>query len=235
MDSSSTLREGHLFLTWNGKPIMSFRFDSTTDKGITLGPSMEGNDIHLTVWENMGKVRYHVRHKGIKEPADESPLSAQKSSKLVANDIEKMIKKRLKTYNRDSLCWAFTFPRWEKIKSILPKTDLAGNVYVPLEINFAQLDMDFSKSDLWIRVRIQELLTTEPFFGFKEIRRELRLVKPISKNQMLAWPLSKVDEIQRYMLEVFGIDQFFQYLENTPEGRQYISQAQSKLRQLIGL
>jgi len=180
----------------------------------------------------MEKFRYHVRHKGIKEPSDESPIGAQKSTKMVLDKIQQMLMKRLRSYHGNKTCWTFTSRRWEKIRSILPKADLEGNVYVPLEFVFAKLDMDFSKKELWRKLRIRSLLTTEPYFGFIKTKRGLKLVKPISKNQMLAWPLSKVDEIQKYFARVLGFDDFIEYLSNTIEGKRFWKQAKERIKHI---
>jgi len=52
---------------------------------------------------------------------------------------------------------------------------------------------------------------------------ERALVTPISKNQILTWPLSKADEVQKYFSKVIGIDNFFEYLDSTEEGKKLSS------------
>jgi len=226
------IRKNRLYLTLNGKIIISFWFSPTKDGGVCFGPLIENRDLHLTFWQSKGKFRYHVRHKGVKEPSDESPIGGQKSAKMVIDKIQQMLMKRLRKYHGNKTCWTFTPLRWKKIRSILPKVDLEGNVYVPLEFMFAKLDMDFSKKKLWRKLRIHSLLTTEPYFGFIKAKRGLRLVKPISKNQMLAWPLSKTDEVQKYFARVLGFDDFIEYLSNTPEGKKFWTQAKECIRQI---
>jgi len=226
------LRKRHLYLTLAGKIVTSFWIDVTRDKGFCFAPSITDRDLHLTVWEDKGKFRYHIRHKGIKEPADESPIGGQKSTEMVLNKIKRMLMKRLKTYHGNKTCWAFTPSRWKRIKSILPRVDVKGDLYVPLEFVFAESDMDFSKKKLWRKTRIRSLLTTEPYFGFIETKRGVRLIKPISRNEMLAWPLSKVDEIQKYFSKVIGFDEFAEYLAHTNEGRKLSSQIENRVRQL---
>ena len=221
-------------MTLNGKVIISFWFSPTKEGGVCFGPSMENQDLHLTFWQSKGKFRYHVRHKGVKEPSDESPIGGQKSTKMVLDKIQQMLMKHLRKYHGNKTCWTFTSYRWKKIRSILPKVDLEGNVYVPLEFMFAELDMDFSNKRLWRKLRIHSLLSTEPYFGFIEAKRGLRLVKPISKNQMLAWPLSKTDEVQEYFARVLGFDDFIEYLSSTPEGKMLWSQAVGGIKQLSG-
>jgi len=227
--------KSHLYLTLDGKSIISFWFSSTKDGGLCFGPSTKDRDLHLTFWQSNGKFRYHIRHKGVEEPSDESPIGAQKSAKMVLDKIQKMLKKRLRKYHGNRICWAFTFSRWKKIRSILPKVDLEGNLYVPLEFVFARLDMDFSEKKNWRKLRIRSLLVNEPYFGFIETKHGLRLVKPISENTMLAWPLSKADEVQNYFLGVLGFDDFIEYLDSTPEGKKLWSQVENNLKQLSGL
>jgi len=227
--------KSRLYLTLNGKAIISFWFSPTKEGGLCFGPSIEDRDLHLTFWQNNGKFRYHIRHKGIKEPSDESPVGAQKSAKMVLDKIQRMLKKRLRKYHGNRICWTFSLSRWKKIRSMLPKVDLKGNLYVPLEFVFAHLDMDFSKKKLWRKLHIRSLLTTEPYFGFTETKHGLRLIKPISKNQMLAWPLSKADEVQKYFLGVLGFDDFIEYLDSTSEGKKLWSQIENNLKQLSGL
>lgn len=227
--------KSRLYLTLNGKAIISFWFSPTQEGGLCFGPSIEDRDLHLTFWQSNGKFRYHIRHKGIKEPSDESPISAQKSAKMVFDRIQRMLKKRLRKYHGNRICWTFSLSRWKKIRSMLPRVDLEGNLYVPLEFVFAHLDMDFSKKKLWRRLRIRSLLTTEPYFGFTETKHGLRLIKPISRNQMLAWPLSKTDEVQKYFLGVLGFDDFIEYLDSTSEGKKLWSQVENNLKQLSGL
>jgi len=86
-------------------------------------------------------------------------------------------------------------------------------------MSFAQLDMEFSNMKLWQKVRIRQLSGIEPHFGSTETHGGMRLIVPISNNQMLAWPLSKADEIQRYFMEVIGSNEFVDYLNSTDEGR----------------
>jgi len=227
--------KSRLYLTLNGKAIISFWFSSTKEGGLCFGPSIEDRDLHLTFWQSNGKFRYHIKHKGIKEPSDESPISAQKSAKMVLDKIQRMLKKRLIKYHGNRICWTFNLSRWKKIRFILPRVDLEGNLYVPLEFVFAHLDMDFSKKKLWRKLRIRSLLITDPYFGFTETKHGLRLIKPISKNQMLAWPLSKTDEVQKYFLGVLGFDDFIEYLDSTSEGKKLWSQVENNLKQLSDL
>jgi hypothetical protein len=227
--------KGCLYLTLGGEAIASFWFGPTEDGGLCFGPSIEDRDLHLTFWHSEGKFRYHIRHKGIKEPSDESPIGAQKSTKMILDKIQRMLQKRLMKYHGNAICWTFILSRWKKIGSILPKVDLEGNVHMPLEFLFAQVKMDFSKKRLWRKFRIRSLLTTEPYFGFIETKHGLRLVRPISKNQMLVWPVSRIDEIPKYLSKVLGFDDFIEYLESTPEGKTLYSQVENKLRQLSGL
>lgn len=221
-----------LYLTLGGRVVIGFWIGSTRDGGLSFGPSIQGCDLHLTVWQNKGKLRYHIKHKGIEEPTDESPIGGQKSTKMVLNRIQRMLMKRLKTYHGNRTCWTFTSARWKRIRSVLPKADTKGNLYVPLEFTFAELDMDFSKKKLWQRVRIRSLLVTEPYFGFLETRHGLRLIKPVSENHILAWPLSKADEIREYFSRVIGFDEFLEYLDQTEEGRRLSSEIKDRIEQL---
>jgi len=72
----------------------------------------------------------------------------------------------------------------------------------------------------------------EPHFGYLETERGLRMVVPVSRNQMLAWPLSKEEEIQEYFSKVAGIDDFLDYLENTKEGKNLSLNVKNRLMQL---
>lgn len=222
-------------MTLCGEIVIGFWFSPTKDGGLRIGPLTEGRDLHLTFWQSSGKFRYHVRHKGVEEPNDESPIGAQKSVRIVLDKIQRMLKRRLKKYHGNRICWTFTFSRWKRIQSILPRVDLQGNLHAPLEFMFASLDIDFSKKRLWRKLRIRSLLVTEPYFGFIETKHGLRLIKPISKNLMLAWLLSKTDEIPKYFLRVLGFDDFIEYLNSTPEGKNLWSQVKNNLKQLSGL
>jgi hypothetical protein len=225
-------RKTHLYFTLCGKTVIDFWTDTTRDGGLCFGPTIPNSDVHLTVLQSKGKLRHHIKHRGIKEPPDESPVSGQISTKQVTANIGKMMLKRLATYHGNKTCWVFTPTRWKRIQSQLPKMDLRGDLYVPLEFVLAQLDMDFSKKKLWKKVHIRSLLTSEPHFGYLQSKRGLRMVTPISKNQMLAWPLSKADEVQKYFSKVIGIDNFFEYLESTEEGKKLSSEIKSRLMQL---
>lgn len=228
-------QKSRLYLTLNGKAIISFWFSPTKEGGLCFGPSIEDRDLHLTFWQSSSKFRYHIRHKGVKEPSDESPMGGQKSAKMVLDKIQRMLTRRLRKYHGNRICWTFTFSRWKKIRSILPRVDLEGNLYAPLEFVFAKLDMDFSKKELWRKLRIRSLMTIEPYFGFIKTKHALRLIKPISRNQMLAWPLSKTDEVQKYFFGVLGFDDFIEYLDSTPEGKKLWSQVENNLKQLSGV
>lgn len=197
-----------------------------------MGPVLSGSDIHLTVWQSEGKFRYHVEHRGINEPPDESPLGRQTSTRLVTERIERMLMKRLTTCHGNKTCYVFTHSRWKKILSFLPKADTNGDLYVPLEFVLAKLDMNFSKEKLWRKARLRSLLNSEPHFGYLETPRDLKMVMPISRNQMLAWPISKGEEIQEYFSKVVGIDDFFEYLETTEEGKRLSTDIKNRLMQL---
>jgi len=215
-----------------GKTVIDFWTDTTKDGGLCFGPTIPNSDIHLTVLQSKGKLRHHIKHKRIKEPPDESPVGGQISTRQVTVSLGKMLLKRLATYHGNKTCWAFTPARWERIQSRLPKADLKGNLYVALEFLLAQLDMNFSKKKLWKKVHIRSLLASEPHFGYLQSKQGLRMVTPISKNQMLTWPLSKSDEIQKYFSKVIGIDNFFEYLDSTEEGRKLSSEIKRHLMQL---
>lgn len=213
---------------------MDFWLGKTSDQGVSFGPFFQDSDLHLTTWGSKGKIRYHIRHKGIKEPPDESPLGRQTSIRLVSNKVEEMLKKRLATYRANKTCWVFTRRRWRRIQSLLPKVDVKGHVHVPLELFFSQLNTDLSNKNLWRRTRVRSLLMDEPRFGFIESERgTLQLVTPISENQMLAWPLSKTSEMQEYLLGVMGFDEFIEYLAQTDEGKRLLSGVKNQLKRLI--
>jgi hypothetical protein len=221
-------------MTLNGEVIISFWVSTTKDGGLCLGPRVKGYGLHHIAWEKDGKFRYHIRHKGIEEPSDESPIGGQKSTKVVIDKMLKMLEKRRQCYHGNRTCWVFTPTRWERIKVILPRMDEKGDLIVPLEISFAGLDMDFSKTGLWRKVRIRQLPNIEPHFGFIETRGGIRLIVPISKNEMLAWPLSKADEMQRYFMRAIGFDEFADYLKDTDEGEKFFKTARERIKQLLG-
>ena len=221
-------------MTLNGEVIISFWVDITKDGGLCIGPRIKGYNLHHIVWEKDGKFRYHIRHTRIEEPRDESPIGGQKSTKVVIDKMLKMLQKRQRRYHGNRTCWVFTSSRWERIKAILPWVDEKGDIFVPLEMSFAELDMDFSKKELWRRVCIRQLPNIEPHFSFIETRGGIRLIVPISKNEMLAWPLSKADEIQRYFLKVVGFDEFADYLKDTVEGKKFFKTTRDRIKQLLG-
>jgi hypothetical protein len=222
----------HIFYTLNGEILVDFWIDETSDKGFSFGPSIKGSNIHLTVWEDKNKIRYHIRHKGITEPSDESPIGRQISTKLVGNEIQKMLKKRLKNFHGNKKCFVFTQDRWERIKTTLPKMkfDAEGNLYIPLELIFSQIDMDFSNKNLWQKVRIKSLLTHKPNFGFIKTKSGLREVVPISKSLMLSYPLSKTSELIDYLSKIMGVDDFFNYMDITGEKKKILSKNKSRIR-----
>jgi len=160
------------------------------------------------------------------------PPKKKMGDKQVTDNIRKMISKRLSPHHGNKTCWIFTPARWKRIQSLLPKVDMKGNIYVPLEFLMARLDMDFSKKKLWRKVPIRSLLTTEPHFGYLESKRGLRLIIPLSKNQMLTWPLSKAEAVQEYFSRVMGIDDFFEYLGSTEDGKKFLSEIKSRIMQL---
>jgi len=223
----------YMHLTFNGKTIVSFWMAPTSNGGFCFGPRIKGADLHHTAWQKADKFRYHTEHKGIEKPSDESPIGGQKSTKMVTEKMLKMLQKRLKHYHGNRTCWVFTPSRWKKIESILPRVDEKGDIIVPLEISFAELDMDFSKRELWLKVRIRQLPTIDPHFGFIETYRGIRLVVPISQNEMLAWPLSKVDEIQMYFYNVLGFGEFTDYLMDTNEGKKLFRMARKRIMELL--
>lgn len=224
----------YIHMTLNGEVIISFWAGITEDGGLCLGPRIKGSNLHQTVWEKEGKFRYHIRHKGIAEPRDESPIGGQRSTKVVMGRMMKMLQKRRQSFHGNRTCWIFTPSRWERIKAVLPRADEKGNIFVPLEMSFAELDVDFSKKELWRNVRIRQLTDIEPHFGFIETCGGLRLIVPISRNEMLAWPLSKTDEIQRYFIEVIGFNEFADYLNDTDEGKTFFKTARNRIKQLLG-
>ena len=78
------------------------------------------------------------------------------------------------------------------------------------------------------------LLTAEPYFGFIETKEGVRIIKPLSHDAMLVWPLSKVDEIPKFMMDVLGINEFFNYLEDVPQGKALFSQFKENVKKLNG-
>lgn len=220
-------------MTLNGEVIISFWVDITRDGGLCIGPRIKGSNLHHSLWEKDGKFRYHIRHRGIKEPRDESPIGGQKSTKMVIDRMSRMLQKRQQHYHGNRTCWVFTPSRWQKIKAILPRVDEKGDLFVPLEMIFAELDMDFSKRELWRKVCIRQLPNTKPNFGFAETSSGIRLIAPISKNEMLAWPLSKADETQKYFMQVIGFDEFVDYLTDTDEGRKFFKKAIDRIKHLL--
>ena len=224
----------HIYLTFKEKILVDFWVDKTSDQGLSLGLSSLGSDLHLTTWGSKGKIRYHIRHKGIEQPPDESPIGRQTSIRLVGSRVEKMLKRRLTVYRGNRTCWVFTQKRWTKIQSLLPRVDVKGHLHIPLELIFSELDMDFSKKNLWRKTDVRSLLTDEPHFGFIKLKHgTLRLVAPISENQMLIWPLSKVDEIQEYMIRVIGLEEFMEYMLQTDDGKGFMLGAKNQLKRLI--
>jgi len=97
----------------------------------------------------------------------------------------------------------------KEIKSLLPKSDAEGNIHIPLELFFCRIDTNFSNKTLWQKVYIKSLLTHEPRFGFIKTRSGLRQVWPISKSQMLAFPLSKAGGVNDYIYRIMGVKDFF--------------------------
>lgn len=224
--------KSYLYLTLDGRVILGFWIESTKDGGFCFGPLMRKGDVHLTVLAGQGKFRYHVKHKGVKEPPDECPIGRQVSMRLVDERIQEMVTKRLETYHGNRACWVFTRARWKRIQALLPKVDVKGNLHVPLELVFAEFDMDFSKRRIWRKARIRYLLSMEPYFGFLEDRCKVRLVKPIAKDTMLAWPLSKADEIQQFIGNIMGFEEFVDYLANTDEGKKLLAGTRKNIKQL---
>jgi len=51
---------------------------------------------------------------------------------------------------------------------------------------------------------------------------------------LLAWPLSKADEIKEYFFGVLGFDDFVEYLGQTDEGKEFWSKAEDRVKQLMG-
>lgn len=72
--------------------ILAFWIEETKD-GYCFGPKIEGSNIHHTVWYEKDKLRYHIRHTGIEEPKDQSPIGKQKSGKVVIESFLKNCKR----------------------------------------------------------------------------------------------------------------------------------------------
>jgi len=225
----------YMHMTLNGEVIISFWIAPTSNGGYSFGPVIEGSNLHHTAWEKDGKFRYHTRHRGIQEPSDESPIGGVRSTKMVTEKMLGMLEKRKEHYHGNRTCWVFMQSRWERIKTVWPRVDKKGDLFMPLEFVFAELDMDFSKTELWRKVRIRQLPNIEPHFGFMETHQGLRLLFPVSNNEMLAWPLSKVDEIHKYFHRVLGHDEFNEYFLNTDEGKRFFKNARKRIKQLLNL
>ena len=113
------MRKSHIHFTFEGKQVLSFHVDETSDRGLMFSPDLPKQDIHLTVFEKDGKIRSHVHHGGVEEP-NNSPVGRTTSTRVVSRNLEKMLKKRLESYHGNKTCHIFTPERWQKIKSFLP-------------------------------------------------------------------------------------------------------------------
>lgn len=228
-----TREKRHIHFTFEGKPVLSFHIDETSDGGLIFSPDLTKQDIHLTVWEKDGKIRSHIHHGGAEESND-IPLGRTTSTKVVSRNLQKMFKKRLEQYHGNKACYVFTPERWERIKTFLPIVDELGNIIIPIESFAGFLDMDFSKRELWGKAKIRSLLSAEPYFGFMETRSGLRRVMPISEKLMFVWPLMKVNELGDYVMEVLGFDDLFNYLEDVGVSKKMRADMREKIRKLEG-
>jgi hypothetical protein len=192
--------------------VFAFHIDETVDGGIVFSPYLPGQDIHLTVFEKEGKLRSHIHHRGINEPKD-SPIGKTTSNKVIYRNLDRLLRKRLRTYHGNKKCFIPKHERWRQIKTVLPKVTEQGDLDIPLELFTTSLDIDFMNKELWDKVKIRSLLIREPHFGFMETKDGLRLIQPVSKNQMFVWPLRKANEIGEYLMKVSGFDDIFDYLE----------------------
>ena len=61
------------------------------------------------------------------------------------------------------------------------------------------------------------------------------MVKPVTKDAMLVWPLSKADEMQQYILNIMGFEEFVDYLVNTDEGKRLLTDSKRRIKQLSKL
>ncbi len=228
-----TVGKFRMHFTFKGQILFSFWIDRTGNKSLSMGPVIDGSDLHLTFFEQNQKIRYHVRHKGLKEPSDESPISAQKSTQLVGTKVMKLLKRRLIRYNGNKTCWVLTPERLKKLQTALPTASTGGDIYVPIEIAFAELETDFSEKDKWQKRKIRTLLDAEPHFGFIILRGgRMSMIVPLSQNQLLTWPLQGPDSLFNYLSGVTGVKEFFDYFWSTEEGRKLAAETRRRIREL---
>jgi len=220
-----------MHFTFKGQILFSFWIDRTSNKSLSMGPVIDGSDVHLTIFEQNQKIRYHVKHKGLKEPSDESPLGAQKSMQLVGTRVMKLLKRRLIHYNANKICYVLTPERLRKLEMLQPATDAGGDVYIPLEIAFAELETDFSEKDKWQKRKIRTLLDAEPHFGFTMLRGgRMCMIVPLSQNQLLTFPLQGRDRLFNYLSGVTGVTEFFDYFWSTEEGRKLAAKTRRRIK-----
>ena len=86
---------------------------------------------------------------------------------------------------------------------------------------------------MWRKIRIKELLTTEPYFGFREIGRGIKKIVPLTKSEMIVLPQTKMTEFEDFAFETIGIDEFNDYLSEQDEVKKWLKQAEDKLIRLI--
>lgn len=221
----------YYYVTFRGKVLGGFWVGRAKDRGFYFGPVINGSGLHLTFLEKDGRVGYHITQEGSEKPPDRYPIDAHRSTKLVGNTIVKMLSRTLVNYHGNGKCWVVTPERWKKIKSIQLKAGVGSDTYLPLEYLLAELDMDFSRRDLWQRVPIRSLVDLEPRIAFMESkRRSLNLIWPLSRAKLISLSFSKLTGIIRYLWDISGMNDFFNYMKETEEGKQFWAEFKSRLK-----
>jgi hypothetical protein len=210
----------NLFFTFDNEVLFTFKLMETSD-GFCMIPMIKDADIHQTIFHKDGKIRTHITHRNSEDYIDDYPLSKHIADQFFVRQIGESIIKRTRKYHGNEKCYVFTKERMDRINPLLPKQDKKGNIIFPLELLIHYLDMDFSKSELWRKIRIRELMKNEPFYGFKYEGRSLRKIQPITERELYSVPISKSTELDNQIFSMLGIDDFFDYFTKTEEGKRW--------------
>ena len=222
----------YFFFTFQNEVLLTIWFDETTD-GLAYGPVISGTDIHQTIFHKDSKLRTHVKHSNLDSPPDSSPLGRVISDRLLAQQVLEKYKKRVVHYHGNEKCYVFPEERWKRMQEFLPRTDDTGNIFLPIEATIANVILDFDEEVHWSKIRIRELFTYPPHFGFKFLKRGFRLIVPLTQNEILAFPLSKVTEIHDLVLNSLGMQDFFEYIFSTEEGKKWIEDIKNEVEKRI--
>ena len=215
-----------IWLTIGGKRAIPLIWRKCTDGYIfTLGFKID-RDIHLTTLEKDERINWHVKDNQLQKP----PYGAQFKPSKIIRTIEKHAKKWIVRYHGNQKAWQMTPKLMAKINSLLQIRTTKKTIEYPMEIDRAEIELDFQDRTRWKRVKIRDLLNKENAVAVLFIKGHPYFIRVIDKNHLVALSKRRFSSLLHEMATVLGYEDFFEYYLTTIEPKTIEVEVAKRLR-----